>query len=69
MTMKLASGTTIVRNGRLVDGTGAAAIDRGALFITAGRIVYAGTEAGLPAGPREARTIDARGGTINAGSR
>lgn len=65
--MKTATGTTIVRNGQLIDGTGAAPIPHAALVITDGRIVYAGPEARMPQAPPGATTIDARGGTIMPG--
>src|SRR5207302_1603874 len=54
--MKTATGTTLIRNGRLVDGTGAAPVPDAALLIEDGRIRYAGPARGLPAaGPRDAR--------------
>ena len=66
--MKLASGTTVIRNGRLFDGTGAAPIADGVVIVTDGKIAYAGAAAGAPriddASPT---TIDARGGTIMPG--
>src|SRR4051794_1803522 len=65
--MKTATGTTLIRNGRLVDGTGAPPVHDGALLIRAGRIAYAGAAAGLPELPRERAEIDARGGTILPG--
>jgi imidazolonepropionase-like amidohydrolase len=65
--MKTATGTTIIRNGQLVDGTGAAPVADAALVIRDGRIVYAGPVAGAPEVPPDARRIDARGGTIMPG--
>jgi len=65
--MKTASGTTLIANGQLVDGTGAAAVADAALVIEQGRIVYAGPASGAPEVPRGARNIDARGGTIMPG--
>lgn len=65
--MKLAPGTTLIKNGRLVDGTGAAPVDDAAVVIRDGRIAYVGPVAGAPQVPPDARTIDARGGTIMPG--
>jgi imidazolonepropionase-like amidohydrolase len=68
--MKNAAGTTLIRNGKLIDGTGAAPVERGAVLIRDGRIAYAGAEARLPAEPQAlagAHEIDARGGTIMPG--
>jgi imidazolonepropionase-like amidohydrolase len=65
--MKTASGVTVIANGQLLDGTGAAPVPDGALVIADGRIRYAGPVAGAPPLPPEARRIDARGGTILPG--
>ncbi len=65
--MKTATGTTLIRNGRLIDGTGAAAVADAALLIRDGRIAYAGPAAGLPELPPGRAEIDARGGTIMPG--
>lgn len=65
--MKLESGTTLIHNGQLIDGTGAPAIPRATLVITDGRIAYAGPESGAPPTPADARRIDAQGGTIMPG--
>jgi imidazolonepropionase-like amidohydrolase len=65
--MKLASGTTIISHGQLIDGTGAAPIKDAALVITDGRIAYVGPAAGAPRLPPDAQQIDARGGTIMPG--
>jgi imidazolonepropionase-like amidohydrolase len=65
--MKTASGTTILRNGQLVDGTGAKPVRDAALLIQDGIIRYAGPVAGAPPVPTDARRIDARGGTIMPG--
>ena len=46
--MKSASGTTLIRNGQLVDGTGAAPIPRAALVLQDDRIIYAGPESQCP---------------------
>ena len=65
--MKSASGTTLIRNGQLVDGTGAAPIPRAALVLQDDRIIYAGPESQCPPLPPNARSIDAGGGTIMPG--
>ncbi|MBI1915279.1 MAG: amidohydrolase family protein [Planctomycetes bacterium] len=65
--MKTASGMLLIRNGRLIDGTGAPAVTDAALVARDGRIIYAGPARGLPELPRERTEIDARGGTIMPG--
>ncbi|MGV3720789.1 MAG: amidohydrolase family protein [Actinomycetota bacterium] len=65
--MKTASGTTLISNGTLVDGTGAAPVRDGAVVAVDGRITYAGPAAGAPELPRDAQRIDAGGGTIMPG--
>jgi imidazolonepropionase-like amidohydrolase len=65
--MKLATGTTVIRNGQLVDGTGAAAVPDAAVVIQEGKIAYAGASAGALPMPAGARVIDAQGGTIMPG--
>jgi imidazolonepropionase-like amidohydrolase len=65
--MKQAEGVTLIGNGRLVDGTGAAPVPDAAVVIRDGVITYAGPEAGAPELPRDARRIDAQGGTIMPG--
>ncbi len=65
--MQLATGTTVIRNGQLIDGTGAPAVADGVLIARDGKIVYAGGAAGAPEVERAATTIDARGGTIMPG--
>src|SRR5262249_26956396 len=62
-----APGTTVVRNGQLLDGTGAPPVPDAALVITEGRITSVGPVAGAPPVPPDARRIDARGGTIMPG--
>ncbi|MFN7938841.1 MAG: amidohydrolase family protein [Bryobacteraceae bacterium] len=64
--MKMAVGSTLIRNGQLVDGTGAAAVADGAVLVTDGRITYAGAAAGCPV-VEGARVLDACGGTILPG--
>jgi imidazolonepropionase-like amidohydrolase len=65
--MKTATGTTVISNGQLIDGTGKPPIQDAALVIVDGHIRYAGPVAGAPALPPEARRIDARGGSILPG--
>ena len=65
--MKTATGTTIITNGQLIDGTGAPAVPNAALVIKNGRIEYAGPAAQAPAVPPDSERIDARGGTIMPG--
>lgn len=65
--MQTATGLTVVRNGRLFDGTGAPPVPDAALVIENGRIRYAGPAAAAPAVPPGTPTIDARGGTIMPG--
>ena len=64
--MRTATGTTVVRNGKLIDGTGSAPVDDGALVITDGRITFVGPTAEAPSRP-DAAVIDAGGGTIMPG--
>ncbi len=65
--MKTATGTTMVSNGQLIDGTGAAAIRDATVVVENGRIVYAGKAADAPKVSEDAQRIDARGGTIMPG--
>ena len=65
--MKTSVGITVIENGQVIDGTGAAAIPDGAVVIRDGRIQYVGPAAMKPALPPAVVTIDARGGTIMPG--
>jgi imidazolonepropionase-like amidohydrolase len=65
--MQTACGTTLIQNGQLIDGTGAAAVPHAAVVIRSGRIAYAGPAAGAPTVEPDAVRIDARGGTIMPG--
>lgn len=64
--MKLQQGTTLISNGRLIDGTGAPPVPDAAVIVTDGLITYAGPAHEAPPCPG-ARTLDARGGTILPG--
>jgi len=65
--MNLEPGTTVLRNGQLIDGTGAPAVADACVIVTDGLIAYAGSAAAAPPVATEARVIDARGGTILPG--
>ncbi len=65
--MKTATGTTIIRNGQLIDGTGAPAIHVAILVIEDGKIIYSGPADAAPPVSPEAAEIDAQGGTIMPG--
>ncbi|HWN94720.1 MAG TPA: amidohydrolase family protein [Methylomirabilota bacterium] len=65
--MKIATGTIIISNGRLIDGTGQAAVPNAALVIENGRVAYAGPATGAPSLPPATEKIDARGGTMMPG--
>ena len=65
--MKTAQGVTLIANGRLVNGTGAAPVPDAAVVIKDGKITYAGPARGAPAVAPDVRRIDARGGTILPG--
>ena len=65
--MKTASGISVIRNGQIIDGTGAAPVADGVVVIDDGRLSYVGPAAGAPAVADDASIIDARGGTIMPG--
>jgi imidazolonepropionase-like amidohydrolase len=65
--MKSSKGQTLVTNGRLVDGTGAAAVLDASVLIRDGVIRYAGPASQAPELAPDAARIDARGGTILPG--
>ena len=65
--MKTATGTTLITNGQLFDGTGAPPIPHAALVLENGRIKFAGPAVAAPAVPLDAQRLDARGGTIMPG--
>jgi len=64
--MNQATGTLLIHNGTLIDGTGAPPIGHGALLIVDGVIAYSGPAAALPP-HTEANVIDAKGGAILPG--
>lgn len=64
--MKAASGTTLVHNGQLIDGTGSPPIPNAVVLIQDGRIAYAGPAHEAPPASNADR-IDAQGGTILPG--
>lgn len=65
--MKTATGTTVIRNGRLIDGTGTAPVPDGVLINEDGLITFAGSGDAAPELPPGADIIDANGGTIMPG--
>jgi imidazolonepropionase-like amidohydrolase len=65
--MRSATGTTVISNGQLVDGTGAAPIANGQLIIENGKITFAGNSDQAPVMGDDVQTIDANGGTIMPG--
>ena len=65
--MKTSTGTTLVTNDRLIDGTGAPATPAASLVIKDSVIAYAGPAAQAPPVPPDATHLDARGGTIMPG--
>jgi imidazolonepropionase-like amidohydrolase len=65
--MKTANGTTVIRNGQIVDGTGSSALPDGVVIITDGIISYVGARDAAPETPPDANVIDANSGTIMPG--
>ena len=65
--MKSATGSLVVRNGSLIDGTGRTPIPDAVVHSRDGRITYAGPRLGAPALPPDTPTIDAKGGSILPG--
>jgi imidazolonepropionase-like amidohydrolase len=64
--MKLATNTTLIHNGQLIDGTGAPPVRRGVVVVNSGKITYAGPSDLAPT-VAGGNIIDARGGTIMPG--
>jgi len=65
--MKTATGTTLIHNGQLIDGTGRPAIPDAALLIEDGRIRYVGPASAAPPVSNGVQRIDAQGGSILPG--
>lgn len=65
--MKKGAGTTVIRDGLLIDGTGAPPVRDACLVIADGLIRFAGSMKSAPPLPAGARVIDANGGTIMPG--
>lgn len=65
--MKIHTGTTIIRNGQLIDGNGGAPLLDATVIFTDGVITFAGSASAAPSVPPDARTIDAQGGSILPG--
>jgi imidazolonepropionase-like amidohydrolase len=65
--MKTAAGTTLIRNGQLIDGNGGPPVQDGAVLVRDGRIAYAGPARATPTTEFNLSVIDANGGTILPG--
>ena len=65
--MKLATGTTVVTNGTLIDGNGGPPVRNAALIVRAGKIDFVGPANKVPVPPPDVDIIDAKGGTIMPG--
>jgi len=65
--MKPSIGTTVIHNGKLVDGNGGAPVADGLIIVNDEKISYAGSAEDAPPIPESAKRIDARGGTIMPG--
>jgi imidazolonepropionase-like amidohydrolase len=65
--MKTATGTTVIRNGQLVDGNGGPPVADAVVVVRDGRIHYAGAAKSAPQPDPDARQLDAQGGTIMPG--
>jgi imidazolonepropionase-like amidohydrolase len=65
--MKASNGTTVIHNGRLIDGTGAEPVPDATVVIRDGKIAYAGPAQGAPQWSQDAEIIDAKGGSILPG--
>jgi imidazolonepropionase-like amidohydrolase len=65
--MKLATGTTLIKNATLIDGNGTAPVTDAAVVIKDGLISFAGPRAALPELPPETAVLDAQGGTVMPG--
>jgi imidazolonepropionase-like amidohydrolase len=65
--MKTATGTMVITNGQLIDGTGRPPVRDAAVTIEDGLITYAGPVHGAPPPVPGSQRLDARGGTIMPG--
>lgn len=65
--MKIATTRMLIKNGHVVDGTGAPPITDGAVLIDDGSISFVGKTAELPEMASDTTEIDANGGTIMPG--
>jgi len=65
--MRLATGTTVIRNGTLIDGNGGPPVPNAVVLLQDGRIRYAGIAEAAPDLPPGIETIDAQGGSILPG--
>jgi imidazolonepropionase-like amidohydrolase len=65
--MKISENDTLIHNCTLIDGTGAAAVQDGALFIRNGRIAFSGRLADAPPLGSDVERIDGLGGTVMPG--
>lgn len=69
--MQTATGSLLITNGQLIDGTGRPAVPDGTVLMTDGRIIYAGPSAELPEAmarvASDATSIDGQGGSILPG--
>ena len=58
--MKTATGSTVITNGQIIDGTGAAPIPQGVVVIRDGRLSYVGSANEAGTLPYDAVRIDAQ---------
>jgi imidazolonepropionase-like amidohydrolase len=65
--MRCATGTTVIQNGQVIDGTGGDVVANGVVVITDGVISYVGAAETAPTVAEGAEVIDANGGTIMPG--
>jgi imidazolonepropionase-like amidohydrolase len=65
--LKRQPGVTVIENGTLVDGTGAAPVADASVMVADGKIAYAGPAKDAPPTPPDVHRIDVHGGTIMPG--
>ncbi len=63
----MSAAWSVLRAGRLIDGSGGPPISDASIVVRDGRIVYAGPARGAPATPPDARSLDASGMTVMPG--